>query len=132
MQMTAGLTNEIICLILIQGQRSIMDCIMNYIALGIIAEIDDLFEGLNQERSHALILSEPDDWFPVIINENIDFSDRQWWNKILFIYFWLLNFFYVCAYYYYFSFAAIIMNFLYSKSISCELMKEDPCPRNSY
>lgn len=34
-----------------------MDCIMNYVALGIIAEIDDLFEGLNQEKSHNLIVS---------------------------------------------------------------------------
>jgi len=43
MQGTAAIFTEVICLILIQGQREIMEVIMNYIALGIIADIDNLF-----------------------------------------------------------------------------------------
>eukprot|EP00351_Strombidinopsis_sp_SopsisLIS2011_P006016 CAMPEP_0116871234 /NCGR_PEP_ID=MMETSP0463-20121206/1486_1 /TAXON_ID=181622 /ORGANISM="Strombidinopsis sp, Strain SopsisLIS2011" /LENGTH=126 /DNA_ID=CAMNT_0004509255 /DNA_START=862 /DNA_END=1242 /DNA_ORIENTATION=- len=49
MQGSSALFTEIVCLVLIQGQRDVMDCIMNYIALGIIADIDNLYTQIHQD-----------------------------------------------------------------------------------
>jgi len=43
MQMIAALFTEIINIAVISCSNSVMDVVMDYIALGIIAEIDDLF-----------------------------------------------------------------------------------------
>ena len=43
MQMVAALFTEIINIAVISGSNTVMDVVMDYIALGIIAEIDDLF-----------------------------------------------------------------------------------------
>jgi len=43
MQMIAALFTEIINIAVISNSNSVMDVVMDYIALGIIAEIDDLF-----------------------------------------------------------------------------------------
>lgn len=43
MQLIASLGTETISLILICNQYSVQDAIMNFIALGVIAEIDDIY-----------------------------------------------------------------------------------------
>jgi len=58
---------ETICLVLIQGQRGIMDCIMNYIALGIIADIDNLYYEINNDLTHKIVMKNGDDWQPRIV-----------------------------------------------------------------
>lgn len=51
MQFIGALATEIICIVLICQQGSVQDVIMNFIALGVIAEIDDIYAGtLYQNR----------------------------------------------------------------------------------
>ena len=43
MKLCGALFTEIVNILLICNQRTIMDCVMNFIALGVIAEVDDLY-----------------------------------------------------------------------------------------
>lgn len=72
MQGSAALATEIICLILIQGQRNVMDTIMNYVAFGIIADIDNLFSSINKDRGIQVVLSE-EEWAPKVMNSKVKY-----------------------------------------------------------
>ncbi len=43
MKLFGSLLTEIVNILLICNQKTIMDCVMNFIALGVIAEVDDLY-----------------------------------------------------------------------------------------
>jgi len=49
MQGTGALFTELICLLLIAGQHTAVDAIMNFVALGVIADIDNIYADCSKE-----------------------------------------------------------------------------------
>jgi len=42
---------------------------MNYIALGIISDIDNLYTEVHQDETHKIVVSQ-DEWAPVVFDPN--------------------------------------------------------------
>lgn len=129
MQGTGALFTELICLILIGGQTSPIDAIMNFVALAVIADIDNIYADCTKEQAIEIVKND-DDWQPKIIVPKVKYSDRKRWNKCLYIPYWCFKMIHVCAYFYFFAFMSIALNYLFVAT-NCEQL-EDPCDVVTY
>jgi len=70
---------------------------MNFVAFGIIADIDNLFYNTFKDQVHCIVL-EPEildkegdtcpSWTPVILNDHISSKDKKTWNKVMYSVYW--------------------------------------------
>ncbi len=58
MKLIGALLTEVVNIFLICSQNNIMDCVMNFIALGVIAEIDNLYASSLKEFKCKAVLEE--------------------------------------------------------------------------
>jgi hypothetical protein len=76
MQFLIAISTEIISMLMLNGQREIIDVVMNFIAIKVIAEIDNIFiQGISDVT--LLKMTEPEDgeeWTPKRIYNKIPFS----------------------------------------------------------
>lgn len=96
---------------------------MNFVALAIIAEIDNMFlDAIRDQYLKQYYEDNPEDFEPLIIKKDteVKMSERPWSNKIHYAFYLLLDFFHMCFYFYFFPFVAIYLNFYVSGRINCE------------
>lgn len=126
MQMVAAIFTEVINIAVISCSNTVMDVVMDYIALGIIAEIDDLFAEQMQLRLIKNIQSE-DAWTPFkcYSDSDLPYSRRRCWNKVAFFFFKIIKAFYSAFYYYFFPFCIIYMNYGFSLTQNCAMTEGD-------
>lgn len=103
MQGVGALFTELICLVLIGGQNSSMDVIMNFVALGVIADIDNIYADSSKEQAIETVKSD-EEWQPKIVVPKVNFRDRKCWNKCLYLPYYFLKLIHVVAYFYFFAF----------------------------
>ena len=128
LQLSTALLTEIISMWLIASQVTIMDVVMNFVALQIISEIDNMFSESSQDKNMKRYVDDnPDEYQPLIVkhlHENPS-SERPWGNWFLLAFWRVLDFFYVCMYFYFFPFVAVILNFAIGVAVNCELVSPD-------
>jgi len=95
---------------------------MNYVALGIIAEVDNLFNDVLNDKAHNIIKS-VNKWEPIIVYEDYDDKKEEKqtsWNKCCYGVYWFLTFMHNTFYFYYFAVLAIALNFLLGYNVCQE------------
>jgi hypothetical protein len=114
MQFTIAISTEIVSLLMINGQREIFDVIVNFIAIKVIAEIDNIFfAGITDMTLLKLTEShEGEDWTPKRIYNKIKFSQREFLEKVLFSIYKLVKLAYNSLYFYFFPFLVILFNII--------------------
>ena len=114
MQFLIAISTEIISMLMLNGQREIFDVIVNFIAIKVIAEIDNIFiDGISDVT--LIRMTEPADdeeWTPKRIYNKIPFSQRGFLDKILFAYYKVLKLVYNSFYFYFFPFLIILFNII--------------------
>eukprot|EP00351_Strombidinopsis_sp_SopsisLIS2011_P000382 CAMPEP_0116877264 /NCGR_PEP_ID=MMETSP0463-20121206/9059_1 /TAXON_ID=181622 /ORGANISM="Strombidinopsis sp, Strain SopsisLIS2011" /LENGTH=106 /DNA_ID=CAMNT_0004524401 /DNA_START=2871 /DNA_END=3191 /DNA_ORIENTATION=+ len=103
---------------------------MNYVALGIIAEVDNLVADCTQDTAIEVVKGN-DDWHPKIIHPKVQFKDRKKWNKCVYCVYYGLKYIHVVGIFYYFAFLSIALNYLFVAT-SCEDLEDGECDRVSY
>lgn len=99
-----------------------MDVVMNYIALEIVAQIDNLYSETIRSRIIKEI-TEEENWQPYIIwdrKKNLPMKKRKWWNLTCHLFYRLEKLFYVSFYYYFFPLVVIILTYFWPNARNCE------------
>lgn len=114
MKLTSSVLTEIINIFLICGQNTIMDCIMNFIALGIICEIDKHYASSLRNFKLAKSLDRP----PVIKfhSKSFNYSEKSIFVGLVRAFYKVAKTLYVSFYYYFFPFLSIYITFVWTNS----------------
>jgi len=99
-----------------------MDVVMNYIALEIVAQIDNLYSETVQSRIVQEIMDD-ENWRPYIIwdrKKNLPLTKRKFWNCTLHFVYRISKLFYVSFYYYFFPLVVIILTYFTPNVRNCE------------
>lgn len=136
-QFTTALTTEVVSLWLIATQNDVMDVIMNFVALAVISEIDNMFlDAVRDQYLKTYFDENPHDFEPVIVVDDAEVTirERNCLNKLLYMFYILLDFFHKTFYFYFFPFLAIYLNFYVAGSVNCEFATDDGmiCPTNPW
>lgn len=111
MQGFIAILTELINLVMITGQRNILDVVMNYIAIKIISDVDNIYMASGiLDVTLAKILNSEDEWKPKVVAGYVPFGDRPTWNKIYFIIWKILKLLFNSVYFYFFPFVALVLN----------------------
>ena len=114
MQFLIAISTELISMLMLNGQRSIIDVIMNFVSIKVIAEIDNIFiDGISDVT--LIKMTEPDDgeeWTPKRIYNKIPFNQRGCLDKLLFAYYKVFKLIYNSFYFYFFPFLIILFNII--------------------
>ena len=134
LQLTTALFTEIISLILIAESMHVMDVVMNFVALAIIADIDNMFADASQDKHMKRYIEEnPDDYQPILFKTNTEFKDRPLNNKIMYCMYKMLDFNHKVWYFYLFPFMCIVLNFYAKTATNCERLDlDEACPANAF
>ena len=126
MQFTIALLTEIINLILITGQKSVIDCIMNFVALKVISEIDDIYLGAMRDPILESIASDNGgDWTPKVIYGWVPFEERTIVNKLLFVLLKINKLIYNGFYFYFFPFTVLVLNYASQRCDQTQVLQLD-------
>jgi len=134
-QFIISLLVELISLYIICEGSRVIDTIMDYIAMGVIAEIDSVYcESINLKIFREL---GDDKMFPPPIfiskkNNNLKNSDRSWVNYILYGLYKFLKFLYFTAYYYFMPLLVYIFTYRVPSNQLCEFFDPEDdlfCPQ---
>ena len=118
MQYVIALATEIVNLIVISGQKSVIDCIMNFVALKVISEVDDIYLGSIRDPIIKEMTADNDgDWTPKLVYGWVGFDERTLGNKLLFAFLKVNKVIYNGFYFYFFPFLIIVLNYV---SRNCE------------
>lgn len=110
MQLFVALFTELINILLICGQTTIMDSVMNFIALGVIAEVDNFYAGSLKNFPLKECVEDP----PAIKRSNrvnVD-EGRTVYLKIIRFFYKCLRTFYASFYYYFMPFLVVLLSYL--------------------
>ena len=113
MQFSGAFGTEIINIILICNQDGVQDVLMNFIALGVIAEIDDYYAGTLYKNAVKDRIEDVE----LIIDESKpeDNAPYQKWYPISILYHVMMTF-YKCVYYYFTPFSVIALSILFNSA----------------
>jgi len=103
---------------------------MNFVALAIIADIDNIFAACSKDQAIEHVRGE-DEWTPKIAVPALKFKERKRWNRCLYCPYWTVKLLHVIGYFYYFAFMCMILNYL-PTSKNCEYLEENPCDKVTY
>ena len=99
---------------MLNWQISILDVILNFVSIKVIAEIDNIFiDGISDVT--LIKMTEPDDgeeWTPKRIYNKIPFNQRGCLDKLLFAYYKVFKLIYNSFYFYFFPFLIILFNII--------------------
>ena len=114
MQFIVAIGTEMISMLMLNGQREIFDVIVNFIAIKVIAEIDNIFiAGISDVTLLKLTEGvEGEDWTPKRIYNKIKFSQRSFLDKIMFSNYKIVKLAYNSFYFYFFPFLIIMFNII--------------------
>ena len=110
MQFLGAFLTEAINIVCICSQENTKEVIMNFIALGVIAEIDNYYLSALPESDLTSRLERP---FAIKIpEETIKFCDRELKTKVVYSIYKFLRLFEVSFYYYFTPFIVLILTYL--------------------
>lgn len=110
MQLAAALFTEVININLICAQDTIMDCIMNFIALGVIAEVDDYYAG---SLSHFPLTDAVERAPPILRGSKENpYESRPPAQKVVRVFYKILRTLYAAYYYYFMPFTIVLLSFI--------------------
>ena len=113
MQYSVALLTEIVNLIVLSGQKSVADCIANFVAFKIISEIDDIYLGSVRDPIIKQMTEDNDgDWTPKLVYGWVNFDERTLGNKLLFAFLKINKVIYNGFYFYFFPFLVLVINYL--------------------
>jgi len=123
MQLTACLATEIINIVLICTTPTIMDTVMNFVALGVIAEIDNHYASSLKDFSLVAAVEEP----PVFENssKSIKFRDRTCYHKFIRTVYKMIRCFYAAYYFYFMPFTVVALTYMINMNLSIDMMKSE-------
>ncbi len=108
MQLIGALLTELICIFLICSQDSVQNVIMNFVALGVIAEIDDIYaRTLYQNR----IKQEIEDGKALDTTLPNQITSERWFHPTK-AFFSVIFTFYQTYYYYFMPFTVIALTYI--------------------
>ena len=114
MQVTVVIFTEFVNICVICNQTTAMDIIMNFIALGVIADIDNYYAGSLVNFPGKKCLENP----PVIENFNIEFKSgqktRSLGAKFIRIIYLTIRMWFVCFYFYFMALLVVPLSYLKS------------------
>lgn len=111
MQGFIALLTELINLVMITGQRNILDVVMNYIAIKIISDVDNIYMASGiLDVTLAKILNSEAEWKPKVVAGYVPFADRPPLNKAAFVVWKVHKLLFNSLYFYFFPFVALILN----------------------
>ena len=110
MQQYAALYTELVNIILICGSPNILEVILNFVALWVIADIDDQYSEALQDFTLKKALRHK----PVITNKSKDipFKNRNCKGKAIRIYYILNRIMYISFYYYFTPFLTVLLTYI--------------------
>ena len=112
MQFSSSLLTEVMNLFLLTGQTDILAVITGYIAVMVISEIDNTYLQAIRDVTLKKIMSNEEDFQPKYVQGFIHHSERECWNKFMFVCLKIVKLFYNSIYFYFFPFLVILMNYL--------------------
>lgn len=118
MQFSGTIFTEVINICLICAQTTTMDVIMNFIALGVIAEIDDFYAGSLTEFPLKNALEEPPKI--KISSKSIPFKQRDGFNKFVRVFYRTLRVCYASYYFYFMAFTVVPITYVLGVYIAPE------------
>jgi hypothetical protein len=95
MQLTGALFAETINIILICGQQTVMDTVLNYIALGVIAEIDNYYCNSLPNKGFKTAVLESEPLTIKYRTRSIKYKERLGSGKVIIIFYKMLRILYV-------------------------------------
>jgi hypothetical protein len=97
---------------MINAQKLIFDVIVNFIAIKVITEIDNIFiEGISDEKFLKITqTTDGQEWTPKRIYNKLPFKERTFWNKFVFGVYKILKLLFNSMYFYFFPFIVLILN----------------------
>lgn len=110
MQMISALFTELMNVLLICGENNIKESVMNFIALGVIAEIDNFYASSLKNFPLKECTKDP----PTILKSNKDNIEegRSAYQHIIRFFYKTLRTFYASFYYYFMPFLAVLLSYL--------------------
>mmetsp|Transcript_36562 Transcript_36562/g.26627 ORF Transcript_36562/g.26627 Transcript_36562/m.26627 type:complete len:117 (-) Transcript_36562:163-513(-) len=105
-----------------------MDVVMNFVALAIISEIDNMFSDASQDKNMKQYIDDHGETYqPIICNGGQEFKKRDAKNKCLWIIYLIEDFNHMVWYFYLFPFLSVILNFYWASAVNCEHLEVDAC-----
>jgi hypothetical protein len=125
MQFIIAVATEVTSLMMINGQKLIFDVIVNFIAIKVIAEIDNIFiQGISDEKFLKITqTSEGQEWTPKRIYNKVPFEERTFREMIVFVPYKMLKLLFNSVYFYFFPFIVLIFNMY---SYPCDVLEYPP------
>lgn len=111
MQLCSALLTEMLNIIVLSGQRTISRAIANFVAVKIIADIDNIYLSAIQDGTLTAIAAESP-WQPVVVYSKLKWQDRTPVNKMWFFILRIVQIIYKCFYFYFFPFGVLMLNYL--------------------
>ena len=118
MQLISAFVAELLCIATVSGQRWIWKCFNLFIALKIVAQIDNFYAGSVQDATIERISS--GSWQPLIIYKRLKWRNRKVANRLWFLLYTVFRTLYKCVYFYFFPFVVLLFN-IYAPN--CYLIK---------
>ncbi|CDW89402.1 UNKNOWN [Stylonychia lemnae] len=116
MQFFSAFGTEHVNILLICTQYSVKDVIMNFIALGVIAEIDNIYARTLQNNSIKKKIEDPD-YIPLNLEHTPTLGPHKWYFPAR-VWHWIVMTFYQCYYYYFMPYTALLVSYIMSKNQS--------------
>jgi len=129
-QLFTSASTELVSLILIAQQVSVLDVVMNFVALAIISDIDNMFLTASRDMRIKKVLLDDGKELLLDLSTGTEkkFEDRKSCNKFYFALYVFFDFNYKVWYFYMFPFLCVLLNFFDENTVNCELSTgEDAC-----
>ena len=115
MQFFIAWSAEYISMMMLNGQRLVFDVIVNFIAIKVISEIDNIFiEGQTDFILKKITEPEKEEeyWGPKRVYNKIKIGQRGWKDKIAVAFYKLFKLAYNSVYFYFFPYLIIVLNMI--------------------
>lgn len=133
---------ELVNLINICANNNIMDIVMNYVALAVVADFDDyIFEAVKRGDNYPELLEYKGLQWDVTTSsqctheedyeKRLTFNERKLGNKIARIVYCICRLIYISVYFYFFEFLTLILIFTFPITYA-SYYQEDQCPPPIY
>ena len=93
------------------GQNSTYACILNFVSMLVISEIDDIYISSFNNGTFEQI-QDSENWQPKIVYKQVDWANRSGGNKLLFIFYRVVRGYYISFYFYFFPFLSLVFSYL--------------------
>ena len=111
MQMLSAMIVEGINMAVLIGQNSTYACILNFVSMLVISQIDDIYISSLSEGTFDRI-HDSENWQQKIVYPQVEWVNRSSGNKLLFIFYRVVRGYYISFYFYFFPFLSLVFSYL--------------------